>query len=332
MKKRDLSLDCIRILAIFLILIFHYASTMFQSDSMFLFHANGTWGSLGTAIFFLLSGYLLRKRYSEMGSVLSFYKKRWLSIFPAFYLAFIVCYLINVIRLRDFFYEGPAYSLVYTLLGIDNLVKWFGISSYAIVGEWFTGIIVILYILFPLLNKFMKSGRWSVSFIFLVFYIIYNIFEWYPLMPEISLVSNAFIFWVGMLIGDYDGYLRKRYTVGILSLVISLLLLFISLPIPELFSNHIIAVFMFVAGINILKNLKTDGRVAAPIIYLSSISYPVYLVHHYIVNVIFLINRKTGIVDNIPRLILFCGYLAVVFITATVLYHISNYIVRKIEA
>lgn len=324
MKKRDLSLDIIRILAIISIVIFHYAGTRNTGGGIFLFYANGTVGSLGTAVFFILSGYLLQKNHHKIDSVFSFYKKRWISIFPAFYIAFFVAFLINAIRLGSLFYRGHAYSLVYTLLGIDNLVSWFGVTTYAIVGEWFSGIIILLYILFPLLNRLMRLNKWSVTVIFSIFYVIYNVREWYPLIPDISLVSCGFVFWIGMLVAEYDESVRKSYITGVVSLVMAILMLCVSIPVPEVFANHLTALLLFVAGIVLLKSISGGGKAIG---YLSGLSYSVYLVHHYIANVLVMFEDKYGYVDKVSEITRACGYFLLVAVSSVALDYLSHKIV-----
>lgn len=330
MKSRDISLDCIRVLSIFIIVIFHYAATMPYNGSALIFHANGTWGSIGTAVFFILSGYLLRKHYADITSVLDFYKRRFVTIFPAFYMAFLVCYLINVIRQRSFFYMGAAYPLVYSVLGIDNLVKQYGLTTYAVVGEWFTGVIIILYALFPVFNRLIKKNKWGTTAVFFVIYVVVNMFEWRTVLPEISVLSCGFIFWIGMLIAEYSDYLRKNTFIGIISLLAAIILLFVRVPVQRLFINHFISLLFFISGVIILKGLKSDTAFGGAMVFLSNTSYAVYLTHHYILNVLASVNEKIGIVNNIPFMSAFAGYLIVVMITSVVLYYSSRAVSKRL--
>jgi len=333
MRKRDLSLDCIRILAILMIVLFHFSCLWKDNSStLFVFHKNGTYGTLGTALFFMLSGYLLRKKYSEPGSLLTFYKKRWLSIFPSFYIAFVVAFIFTVIRTGTLFYQGKPYTLIFSLLGIDNLVQWYNIPSYALVGEWFTGVIIILYILFPLLNKLMKLNKWTVTVVWLIFYVLYVKFEWYYSVSEISVVTCGFIFWVGMLTAEYSDAIRKSYITGSVSLVVSVLLLFvITIPINNLFVNHIMAACIFISMLVLLKSLNGEGNAAGTVIFLSEISYCVYLTHHFIVTNLYAAVIKTGILSGTPFFMDCIIYLAIVMIASVVLYYATNGLLRLIK-
>lgn len=328
MKKRDLSLDVIRIIAIFMIVVFHFAGTWGVTNGIFLFYANGTWGSLGTALFFILSGYLLRKRYKSIESVKAFYIKRWLSIYPPFYIAFLAAYLINVIRLKSFFYQGPAYSLIYSVLGIDNYLNWFDVSTYALVGEWFTAVIVVLYLVFPLLNRGMNGFKWTITVLITLFYIIYITYGLYPKLAEISFVSCGFVFWIGMLLAEHEERLRKHYYKGVIAILPAAVFLFCKINIPEMFSVHILAILLFVIMVVLLQGIKGEGKFASVIAYLSKISYAVYIVHHYIVNGLASISGRFPLFEKMPGYCVFAVYLIIVLICAAILEFITGKLVK----
>lgn len=334
MKKREVSLDYIRVFATIMIVVFHFASTFIEGESVLIKTANITWGGLGTALFFLLSGYLLRKRHYNITSVKDFYISRWLSIFPPFYIAFIVAYLINVVRLKQFFYQAPAYTLIYTLLGIDNLIKWFGVTSYAIVGEWFTGIIVILYLLFPILNIVMKRTRWSTTIIILIMYVLDIMLGWYPVLPDISIIACLFIFWMGMLLADKGTLFKKKeinYAFGAIYLAAFLILLFVAIPVPQIIVTHIEAILLFMSMNILLAGTKTESWLSKTISYLSTLSYAVYLVHHYILFVLDASRKYVGIINVMPVPVIFMLYIVIVSGSSFALWKISSKVVMLIQ-
>lgn len=333
MKKRDISLDYIRVIATIMIVVFHFASSFASEGSLFVRTANSTWGGLGTALFFLLSGFLLRKRHKDIPSVKDFYISRWISIFPPFYLAFIVAYLFNVIRLRSFFYQAPAYTLIYTLLGIDNLLKWFGVTSYAIVGEWFTGVIIILYILFPILNKIMKHIKWSATVVLTIVYVLGVLLGWYAVSADISFVSCTFIFWAGMIIADAADKLRTpkcSVITGCISIVLFFVLLFIYIPVPQVMITHLESILLFVSMYSFMGNLKEGNRVSRMVVYLSKTSYAVYLVHHFVVFVLDSSRKYLPFMNSLPAIAMFAMYIIIVLASSYVLWRVNNIIVMRI--
>ena len=90
MKEKKIYLDLLRILAILMVFHLHFTVAAEQPYGVFFGFANGNWGNVGTSLFFLISGNCLARNYGEKLNIGQFYKKRWLAIYPMFY----VCYLL----------------------------------------------------------------------------------------------------------------------------------------------------------------------------------------------------------------------------------------------
>ena len=60
--RRDCRLDFIRAAAILMIFTFHFCCTI-GGTGIFYGYASGGWGSVGTTMFFIFSGFLLGKKY-----------------------------------------------------------------------------------------------------------------------------------------------------------------------------------------------------------------------------------------------------------------------------
>ncbi len=61
-----------------------------------------TYGDIYVTVFFFISGALLFYNHSEVDDLKLFYKKRALSIFPAFYIAWGLMYIRDVLRYKKF--------------------------------------------------------------------------------------------------------------------------------------------------------------------------------------------------------------------------------------
>ena len=88
-KRRIFELDYIRAISALLIMLFHYTT---QYDTS-LGHLESwpiafPWGSRAVSTFFLLTGYLTVCHYS--GSVLQFYYKRWIRIWPTYAVCIVI--------------------------------------------------------------------------------------------------------------------------------------------------------------------------------------------------------------------------------------------------
>ena len=203
-------------------MIFHYSYAFVQygvgGDHIYLMmHANGTWGALFVSLFFMLSGAALYYNWSSRmtafrgkGGVLDFYFKRWLAIFPMFYIAWFIFYLVNAFSFgRLWNWGGPYRKLILTFFGVDGYFMYREMNYYT-VGEWFLGAIIILYILYPLLqlgmNKAPLISTFIIVFLFglnvarrqIPFFAPYN--EWVIISDNINIITCLMSFWTGMLL------------------------------------------------------------------------------------------------------------------------------------
>lgn len=180
--QRLVYLDIIRICAFLCILIIHFNASVSGYD----IYGNFTYpnhlipnnyfgcylGEIGVGLFFLLSGACLQ--YVTQGkttSLVSFYKKRWLSIFPLYYVTFFIFTLFSFM-----WYKGyPNFKIGHLLssfLGIDGYLmamRHVGYETYQC-GEWFLGCILALYIIYPLLSFAANKSPRLTALITLVAY------------------------------------------------------------------------------------------------------------------------------------------------------------------
>lgn len=155
------------------IVFFHYFT---HSNGTFkLFHrtANCNWGSMFVTSFFCISGTVLYYNYPRINSIKTFYFKRWKSIFPPFYFCFLYFYSKNVFFYKKLFYKGHWSKLIFTVFGMDGFFV-YKYKNYYLVGEWFLGAIIIIYILYPILlwliNKSLLLIQLFISIGFILMY------------------------------------------------------------------------------------------------------------------------------------------------------------------
>lgn len=127
MQKRQpiFHFDLIRVLSIILIVCCHFSVCYTQYNiggfnNFLLYFANTDSGKIGVCLFFMLSGASLIYNYdNEDFSWKNFYKKRYLKIFPSFYLAWLLFYIFKVWETKNVLYNGSALRIVWTLVGLD---------------------------------------------------------------------------------------------------------------------------------------------------------------------------------------------------------------------
>lgn len=285
--KRDSSLDLIRIICIYMVVNFHYCASLGAYNKGFFFYANGGWGGVGTAAFFMLSGYVLRMKYKETGNLLKFYKKRFLAIFPAFYICYAFFFLVRLVLFKQAAFPGVApWKFIFTLTGTDAYLAFWNITTCALVGEWFTAAIVLNYLIYPLLNFLMKKSKWAVFAVLFAGFVAVTIFNPFkPVAVNATPVVCIFIFYVGMLIENYSKTLKQKKWLLIPFAAVAICLTFWEIPkyteFPDPILGFCIFMILLIGGEYVCR-----GKIVRSVLsYLAGISYIVYLSHHIIMNI-----------------------------------------------
>ena len=276
-KQRLYGFDFVRVICTFGIFMFHFAVESESTFYGFYRHANGGWGAIFNSLFLMLSGAMLYYNNEEVKNVGKFYFKRWLAIFPAFYLAWFYFYIRNVMATKNLFYMGNRKSLLLTLFAQDGYLGFLG-PNYYLVGEWFLGALVIIYLLYPLIVKvfnkvpFVTAGVLCIGWIW-----VYNT-DIFPVIPPQNLITCTFAFVLGMIIIRYRDKLLNNKWIVLVSAAITLVLLFVRIPLEENMTGLIMAFFAMIALYNLGKLI-----VSKVIIFLSGLSYPFFLLHHQLI-------------------------------------------------
>lgn len=230
---RILYIDILRAISAILIVIYHFPYSWNASTDWLHGTVNGSWGMAPVFAFFMLSGVSLMLRYGtdDSFSIKTFYRKRFLSLFPLFWITYLFAFMLQHWIAGTINFAVPWYSIVWTVIGMDGWVsKW--VPTYYVVGEWFFGSIVILYLLFPLLLHCWKKNK---NLTMLVSTLMAAVLYWYqPIPMEIKQnpVINVFFFLAGAWIHEYrmafvGTKLRRTITIGL-----SGIFLLITIAIP----------------------------------------------------------------------------------------------------
>ena len=318
-KNRQYNLDLIRCAAFLLVFTYHFAETV---QGAFPTGVRGyDFGSLGTGLFFILSGFVLTfgmlrnpytekkdydggcaeqkesvKRRAAAGSEFSlsrFYKKRFLAIYPLYWMVFLAVYLIHGWHGGDFLYGGPVWKMLYSAAAVDGYLNLYGIQTYYVTGEWFIAVILFCYLLYPLLRK-IKSSFWA-YFAVTALYAANIIFGLQKGIPaDASLFTGLFLFFTGMVLADLftnngeaaerksliSSYLRINPAVSFLVCAVLLLIPGAGRKPLILRSLFSIALFLFLYGA--FRPMK--GKIGSVFDALSRYTYAAFLWHHVILS------------------------------------------------
>ncbi len=154
--KRIAWLDTLRVLASLLVIISHYSYTIGGDPTIpnFLTRYVFNIGTIGVVLFFAVSGYLAANSLERTPDTREFYRRKAIRILVPYVTAYVLAYIVmSILNQRVDITNGIFFSI----LPVDiNLIVYFVLPSYHLVGEWFIGVIIYLYALAPLLYKAVK--------------------------------------------------------------------------------------------------------------------------------------------------------------------------------
>lgn len=288
-REKEKSFDLIRALCTVGIVLFHYSYIYIEygilgNHLQFSRYRNGDWGGLFVAIFFMLSGAVLWYNYSDKIKLPMFYLKRFLSIFPMFYLAWVIAYFAKVRELGTYLWGGPKKNLIYTILGIDGYFLNPGVNmNYYCLGEWFLGAILILYVLYPFVRMAFQTmiGKIIYTVLLAVAYTANLYFDWFTMSDGKNILTCLMDFTIGMWIVTYRKQLKNKWCLWG-SILLSCVLMFSDIPVKEVMCSTLVGMLWFVILLN-LSDFLMKGRMMQILVkWIGNSSFGIFLVHHVI--------------------------------------------------
>ncbi|MDB9514442.1 acyltransferase [Kamptonema animale CS-326] len=311
-------LDGLRAIAIITVLYSHYSPKAY-----YLFNID--WGAYGVRLFFVLSGFLITgillkcrqdiesEKQKPLISLRQFYIRRFLRIFPLYYLTLAVGFIINVPHLRE--------SIVWHLAYLSNI--YFGIHNnwfLFIAHFWSLAVEEQFYIFWPWLVIFLPKRLLLPAILILI--LAGPIFRLYALIFDFNLVvikssTPAVIDTLGF--GSLLAYLNYREktsssfpyfpnrnknpnsslsNIGKIYLIIGLSLLIFVLILKRFQDNQFIYFIFRDTALGLIFTWLVAGAANGfkrrfgkflefpLIIYLGKISYGVYVIHYFILHLV----------------------------------------------
>jgi peptidoglycan/LPS O-acetylase OafA/YrhL len=331
-KKRVFLFDFVRAIATIFIVFTHY-NAMFIYDTNRpeiavgrIFVGNAYIGTTGVSLFLIISGALLYKSYGMKDKVnwKSFYSKRFLTIYPCFWVAYFLIFCLTFFETRGAFPGASPWRIVISILGVDGYLSNFGVPTAYLVGEWFLGFILIVYAVFPLLLFLIKKAPIIFGTGCLAAYLASIIFladrTWIGIFFFVRLIYFA----MGMYFVKYINPEKLKWWMSLPALGIILLN---DLVKPTFINGHIqdiyigIAFFVFFASLaEPLGRVPLVRRVTALV---CKYSYACFIIHHWITRRI-AFNFDLNTISNGQSVLLFVVCCLVIFIVSFLLHHISE--------
>ena len=194
-KERLYYLDMIKLIAVISVFTIHFTKTLEGAGINFSYKVlpdtafSLYLGAYGVSLFFIVSGAVLMYMYGDKEIELgTYFKKRFLGIYPMFWLAFALFFVIKWFRYPHFQQGIRRGTILFTLLGIDGQVGIYTPTFYML-GEWFLTVIIVLYVLFPILKK-MLLRQPALTFLVFLALTLWSAYHW----NDDVLAMDAFFF------------------------------------------------------------------------------------------------------------------------------------------
>lgn len=307
-RERIESIDFIRAVCAIGIITFHFSCHLNENCPVrFLFgFANGEYGNVFVNVFFIVSGAMLYYNNSKIKNYKVFYYKRFKSIFPMFYIAYIPFYLITAIQSRNAFYAGNPLKFLLTLVGEDGYADAsFGTVNYYQIGEWFLGAIVILYAIYPLLLKLFNKSVVLTTLLVVALYALVFIPDMFKINKGFNIFSCLISFEIGMVLIKIKDKWFNNTKLFIASFFVTIIILFIKIPfIDDNICIHILAVSLFFVLVFLGEILMKNKFLHWSFSKLGLLSYAIFLLQHKFILFIFKIYNPDNWMLMIAMLVI----------------------------
>ena len=288
-KERIYGLDLARAVCAILIVIYHYIKQIgtmpyWAASPIHPEFPNGDWGNVTVvSIFFMISGITLLYNYPRLGwgNLRYFWYKRWKSVMPAYLLVWAWVYVPRALSAHTPFYETEPKYMLLTFIGMDGYLHGYH-DNYYIVGEWFLGAILILYLLYPLLLFLYRKCYLIASLGICLAYFINLSFKFFPIMTaNVNMITCVFDFWLGMTYLRFRGGEKKRRLFGLIAIPVMFFAFFFRVPEQYGIAMMTLAGFCGLMIMEMLGDILMKKQwIAAPVNAIGAISFEIYLVHH----------------------------------------------------
>lgn len=263
-----------------------------------------------------------------MKNITKFYIKRLYSIYPSYYVAYLPVFLLLLLLRPGYFKQAHPVAFFLTILGFDGYTSKAISNYYTLVGDWFLGIIILLYIVFPFILKGVKKNSGIYLFVALAFFIAF--LNWRMLNQNAfrNIFSCVLSFSLGMIIEKL--HLYKYISIPLISIPVLLTLCFTPIGFLVNFNIlvHIVGICLFFILYYCGSVLKKYSLICAFDTIISKVSYEMFLIQHVII--VFAcdfikIDKSLKFISGLIALIV------VIYIAALIIKRISSCLTKGIK-
>ena len=300
--------------------------------------------TFSVGVFFMISGASLMLAYGNKDfDIKTYFKKRILRLFIPFYTAYLIAFVYELVFMRqtmavEFAKPHPLMFLL-TLTGFDGYVSIYGVPTFYILGEWFLGAIIFMYLLFPIFRAaLLKFPKLSFTLATVYFLLITYFYDRLPYSNVVDGYHNAFVklyeFFLGMFLIRYVVKAGKKARIAMVCISAAVIGFYAVYP-AYLNDNELwritfqnLAFFFFFAGLE--EVFKKGGKVTKAVTYCSDYCYEIFLLHHFIL-FRYTLHQAGKPISNFDILLIFVAEFLIIVAAAFVLKRICNLIYEKIS-
>ncbi len=339
-KERILYLDLVRILSFIMVTMYHFtvAAEFFGVGARLEIYKSVSHilAPLALSAFFMVSGAALIYQYKAKMSLKEFYKKRFFGIFPLYWLAYLFAFL-------DYFYqaggmpEAPKVNFLLTVIGMDGYLNDY-LPTFYLLGEWFLGMIIMLYLLFPLYRRIMLKCKFILPAVFLAGSVWLLYANPFPMVIEKNLIVCSLYFVLGMMIelirldADQRSFAVGRRIAAAVGLVFFILLLVAektAFPINSYCKIFIRTVSCYMIIMEAAEWLKGE-KVRSLINIIGRHSYAFFLIHHVFLHR-YIAHYSGTVMSGSNTLVLFITSMIYIYLLAVGLDYVYSYLQKAVR-
>lgn len=290
--------DFIRVISFFMIVLFHYNVEIYYNYPGFLklgelSYFGQTMGDVGISMFIIISGLSLVISTKDNNDYVLFLKKRVLAIFPSFWISYLIVAALMLIIKGSFVGDGHYWKFILSIIGLDGFFL-YRMQNYYLVGEWYTGYMIITYLFFPVLYEALKKMpviAWGV-----VSAIFFAVGLNYQKLFSVYINCNPLMRLPDFLFGmSYAFFILKDKKNRLYAMLAGMLALAIAVParesiMPQLYML-IFGVSLFSIAVYLIEFLGSIDWLRKITSYFAKHAFVAFLFHHQI---LYFVMSKIG--------------------------------------
>ena len=285
MKEKIPAFDFVRALCAICIIINHYSiesNVPFLKKYFYTFASGeGSFGYTLVTIFIIISGALLFYNHENIESTRKFFSSRFISIFPSYYVTWIFAAVGALLFNRSIF-RNPIYTFPLTLIGMDGYLA-NTLPTWRLIGEWFIGAIVVLYLLYPFILLAIKKATFIFALTAMYCFLLSINWAMLEQNPYRNIFSLIFSFVIGMLFIKYKDYAINGKGLYILSTIVFAFIYCVPVGIDINLSSHIAGFSLFCLLFGMGTQLMKNDIISGFIRRISTVSYEMFLIQRIVI-------------------------------------------------